>query len=283
MLPAAMKGLGLVLLAALLCSAPGKSGAAGGGGGGSPGHLRVCARQLRREPGVGWPFCYDAHPAHTPSHTSATPALRPRSVTLCSGCPGYSHVDLFWLPGRGCSSSWALVLRAGPARMTWLGAGDPGHALLRAPLAPHQILSDLPRWNQLDSGGCEPGEWRRGGEECARWHHRCDVCDSVRVHCGYVWGLGVQRGFQSPSSSTLTPTCPKTHRFFPACPPGASLTWSLLVRACLASYSHAALLGPATRQVGRMQGAGWPEPRFLQSSSSPCPAQLMACGARTAR
>ena len=34
MLPAAMKGLGLVLLAALLCSAPGKSGGRWRGGGG---------------------------------------------------------------------------------------------------------------------------------------------------------------------------------------------------------------------------------------------------------
>ena len=153
MLPAAMKGLGLVLLAALLCSAPGKSG--GRWRGGSPGHLRVCARQLRRERGVGRPFSYDAHQAHTPSHTSATPAW-PSQCDHLLGLPRLQPRGSLLAPRAGVLYLLGLGPAAGPPRMPWLGAGVPLCTLLRAPLPPHQVLSALPRWNQLDSGGCEP-------------------------------------------------------------------------------------------------------------------------------
>ena len=123
--------------------------------GGSPGHLRVGARQLRRERGVGRPFSYDAHQAHTPSHTSATPAW-PSQCDHLLGLPRLQPRGSLLAPRAGVLYLLGLGPAAGPPRMPWLGAGVPLCTLLRAPLPPHQVLSALPRWNQLDSGGCEP-------------------------------------------------------------------------------------------------------------------------------
>lgn len=70
MLPAAMKGLSLVLLAALLCSAPGESG---GGPRGGPGRLES-PRRLWRETGWGATNSDGSRETHTASRTPATPA-----------------------------------------------------------------------------------------------------------------------------------------------------------------------------------------------------------------
>ena len=92
------------------------------------------------------------------------------------------------------------------------------------------------------------------------------MCVTVRVHCACalcVCGAWGAEGLPEFQRQHPHPNLLKGTQVFPACPPGASLAWSLLVRGCLASYSHAALLRPAMRQVGRMQETGWPEPRFL--------------------
>lgn len=140
----------------------------------------------------------DAHPAHTPP----TP-LRPRPSALLArpSTPAASATATWispWLPGLGCSSSWALVLRAGPARMAWLGAGVPGHSLLRAPLAPHPSLSDLP---QMESNWIL-GDVNRGvaGEECAEGTTgvmRVTLC----VCTVGMWGLGCRGASRVPAAA----------------------------------------------------------------------------------
>lgn len=156
----------------------------------------------------------------TPPPTPLRPQPGPRSVTTCSGCPGYSHVGLSWLPGQGCSTSWALVLQLAPHGCLGLAPEFP-YALFLEPLC-LPIKSCL---LFLDGTNWILGDVSHG-EGCAGGHHRCDACDSVHVHCAYVWSLGVQRGFRSPSGSTLTPTCPKAHRFFLQVPVRPGHSWS---------------------------------------------------------
>lgn len=100
------------------------------------------------------------------------------------------------------------------------------------------------------------------GEECTGGHHRCDVCDSVRVHCAYVWGLGVQGASGVPAAAP-SPQPAQRHTGFPSLSfrcqfglvtPGQGLPGLLQPRGSARTCGEAG---------GRMQEAGWPEPRFL--------------------
>lgn len=152
MLPGAMKGLSLALLAALLCSAPGEFGAARPGGGG-----RFPARESQTvgPPASSHPRQTSFTPTAAPGPLWPQPGPHPRGPRWCPALPARGSLPA---PGAQGAPPWALHRCPRVQRIWAPPLTEPRHS---------QSPPQLPIKSCLVLGNLEPtGLWGRRG--CGR-------------------------------------------------------------------------------------------------------------------